>query len=105
MDSIIGKLVTQLTEIVQTEIDAGGTITIEDTVRLVSMYAAVGQMEAAQRQAAAMERTAAATERRNELLAEFNEHNRTAAAAHTKTVAESVNSFLDAHFDKATDDD
>lgn len=55
MDSIIGKLVTQLTEIVQTEIDAGGTITIEDTVRLVSMYAAVGQMEAAQRQAAALE--------------------------------------------------
>lgn len=56
-------------------------------------YAAIAQAEQ-------LQRVADAAERRNELLAEFNADSKTSAAAHTERMAESVNSFLDAHFDK-----
>lgn len=63
-------------------------------------FATASQAFAAIAQAEQLKRIATATERRNELLAEFNEHNRTSAIAHTEKMAESINAFLDAHFDK-----
>lgn len=62
-------------------------------LRLARIHAAIAQAEQ-------LQRIATATERRNELLAEFNEQSKTSAIAHTEKIAESVNAFLDAHFDK-----
>lgn len=85
-------------ELAREAMDRGAKGTLPE--HLSDFFFVQAQAYAAIAQAEQLQRIATATERRNELLAEFNEQSKTDAATHTEKMAESVSTFLDAHFDK-----